>query len=353
MTDAFLRRVRPDQLRELVLVVIIALLVVFFSTQIEGYLSPRTFLRVTTGFPIVATVAVGQVLVVLTRNIDLSVGSVVGLTAYTVGTLLGQQPDMNPVLVFAIAMGMGAVMGAINGLIVAYGRVPAIITTLGTMAIYREILVEISGSRTVTTTGFPDWMTSFPSTDLFKLGDLDFRLALVVTLVAVVIGQLVLRYLPFGRRLYAIGSNPDAARVAGLPRQRDIFTAFTFSGMMAGLGGLLFLAKFGNITVVAGSGLELQVVAAVVVGGVAINGGSGSMIGALLGAILIETLEQSLLRWLGMSDFVRDAILGILIVIAVAADGVVRGRLNERWARVRRMDHERERAAREGTAHAT
>jgi len=352
MIDAFLRRVRPDQIREMALVLVIVGMAIFFSTQIDGYLSARTFLRVTTGFPIVAVVAVGQVLVILTRNIDLSVGSNVGLTAYTIGTLMGQQPGINPIVVVVLAMGMGAVMGMINGAIVAYGRVPAIITTLGTLAIYREVLVEISGSRTVTTQGFPDWLTSFPATSVLSLGDLDLRLVFAITLVAVAVGQLVLRYLPFGRRLYAIGSNPDAARVAGLPRQRDVFTAFTLSGAMAGLGGLLFLAKFGNITVVAGSGLELQVVAACVVGGVSIAGGSGSMIGALLGAALIETLNQSLLRWLGMSDFVRDAIMGVLIVIAVAADTIILGRLNERWARVRRRDRERARDVRDGVADA-
>ena len=120
-----------------------------------------------------------------------------------------------------------------------------------------------------------------------------------------------LRYLPFGRRLYAIGSNPDAARTAGLPVQRDVFTAFAICGALSGLAGFMFLVRFGNITVTAAQGLELQVVAAVVVGGVNIFGGSGSMIGALLGVLLIEILQQSLLRWAGVSEFVKDAILGL------------------------------------------
>ena len=127
----------------------------------------------------------------------------------------------------------------------------------------------------------------------------------------------MLRYLPFGRRLYAIGSNPDAARVAGLPVQRDVFAAFVLCGALAGLAGFMFLVRFGNITVTAGQGLELQVVAAVVVGGVNIFGGSGSMIGAVLGVLLIEILQQSLLRWAEVSEFVRDAILGLLILFAV------------------------------------
>jgi rhamnose transport system permease protein len=341
MTDAILRRIRPDQLRELTLVVVIIGMVIFFSTQIDGYLSGRMFNRVSTGVPIVAVLAVGQVLVVLTRNIDLSVGSNVGLTAYTIGTLMGSQPDLNPLVVVALAMGMGAIMGVINGVIVAYGRVPAIITTLGTLAIYRVILVEMSGARTVTTQGFPDWLLKFPSTNLLGLGDVDLRLVFGIALLVVLLGQLMLRYLPYGRRLYAIGSNPDAARTAGLPAQRDVLLAFTLCGAMAGLAGLLYLAKFGNITVVAGQGLELQAVAAVVVGGVNIFGGAGSMVGAFLGVILIELLQQSLLRWLGITDFVRDAILGLLILLAVAADAIIIGRLNDAWVRVRRRDQER------------
>jgi rhamnose transport system permease protein len=350
VTDAILRRIRPDQIRELVTVLVIVLLVVFFATQIDGYLSGRTFLRVTTGFPVIAVVAVGQVLVILTRNIDLSVGSQVGLVAYAIGSLMGTMPDLNPLIVVALAMGLGAVMGAINGAIVAYGRVPSIIVTLGTLAIFRVILIEFGEARTVTTKGFPDWILDFPATNFVAIAGLDVRVAFAITLVAVIIGQLVLRYLPYGRRLYAIGSNPDAAHTAGLPAQRDVFWAFVGCGAMAGLGGLLFLARFGNITAVAGQGLELAVIAGVVVGGVNIFGGSGSMVGAFLGVILIEVLQQSLQRWIGISDFVRDFLLGVLILAAVAGDKIVLGRLQHAWVRVRRRDEARERELREAEA---
>jgi rhamnose transport system permease protein len=129
--------------------------------------------------------------------------------------------------------------------------------------------------------------------------------------------------------------------------QRDVFWAFTFCGAMAGLGGFLFLAKFGNITVVAGQGLELAVIAAVVVGGVNIFGGSGSMIGAFLGVILVEVLQQSLVRWIGISDFVRDFLLGLLILAAVASDKIILGRMQDAWVRVRRRDEAAAREARE------
>lgn len=331
--NALLRRLRPEQVRELTLVLIIIAVVVFFATQIPDYLSGRTFVRISTSVAVIAVVAVGQTLVVLTRNIDLSVGSVVGLTAYVVGTLLAQEPALSPSAAVAIAVGLGAGLGAVNGVIVAYGRVPAIVTTLGTLAIYRVALVELSGAKTVTTDSLPAWLLDLPRTSLASLGELDVR-PLVVLAVAVVFAfQLVLRYLPYGRRLFAIGSNPDAARVAGFRMQRDVFIAFVLCGALAGLAGFMFLARFGNITVVAGQGLELQVVAAVVVGGVNIFGGIGSAIGAFLGAVLIDLLQQSLIRWLQVSEFLRDAILGLLILLAIASDKVILGRLRAIWLR--------------------
>lgn len=335
-----LRRFRPDQVRELALVFILMAVVAFFATQIPDYLSGRTITDISTGVAVVAVVAVGQTLVVLTRNIDLSVGSVVGLVAYFLGTLLAREPGLPPITAVAIAVAMGGALGAVNGAIVALGRVPAIVATLGTLAIYRVALVELSGAKTVTTDSLPVWLLDLPQTSLVSLGELDIRPLVVLAVAVVVVFQLVLHYLPYGRRLFAIGSNPDGARVAGLPVQRDVFVAFVLSGALAGLAGFLFLARFGNITVVAGQGLELQVVAAVVVGGVNIFGGSGSMVGAFLGAVLIDLLQQSLIRWPDVSEFVQDALLGLLILLAVASDKVILVRLRTFWVRARRRDEE-------------
>jgi len=344
VSDALLRRLRPEQFREAVLLLVTVGLLVFFATQIPDYFSARSVNRLTTGLAITLVVAVGQVLVVLTRNIDLSVSSIVGMSAYVVGTLLTRTDAISPVLAVLLAMLLGLVLGAINGWIVAYGGVPAVITTLGTLALYRVVLVEFSGAKTVTTADLPDWLNDVPNATIVSLGGYDLRLMVGIALLVVILGQFTLRSLPFGRRLYAIGSNPEAARTAGLPAKRDVFTAFALCGALSGLAGFMFLVRFGNITVTAAQGLELQVVAAVVVGGVNIFGGSGSMIGALLGVLLIEVMQQSLLRWAGVSEFVKDAILGLLILIAVTADVVILGRLREMWVRVRRRDQARAQA---------
>jgi rhamnose transport system permease protein len=327
------RAIRPEQIRVFSLVLVIALAVVFFGSQIENYYNARLFNRITTSVAILVVMAVGQVLVVLTRNIDLSMGSVVGFTAYFVGTQLASNNDMAPITVALMAVGMGALLGAINGFLVSYGRVPAIITTLGTLALYRTFLVEYSNSQSVITSALPQWIVELPTKNFISFGDIDLRIMFIWALVILVLFQLVLNYLPWGRRLYAIGSNPEAAHLVGLPVERTVFSAFVICGALSGLAGFMYLARFGNITVVAGLGLELQVVAAVVVGGVNIFGGSGSMIGALLGTFLIATLEQSLLRWAVVSEFWRDALLGLLILMAVSVDAVILDRIRTLWAR--------------------
>ena len=317
---AWVRNMRAETRREWVLVLIVILVLFGFSLIIENYLNARLFNRVTTSVAILAILAIGQTLVVLTRNIDLSVGSIVGFTAYFVGQQLSLNNEMEPLLAVLMAVGIGAALGAFNGVIVAYCGVPAIIVTLGTLALYRTLLVEYSDAQTILTVNLPQWLLDFPRLNALSYGRMNLRVVVVVMIAVAVVFQLLLRHSLFGRRLYAIGSSPEAARNAGFATKRLVFSAFVLCGALAGLTGFLFLARFGNITVVAGLGFELKSVAAVVVGGVNIFGGSGSILGAVLGAGLIDLLENSLIRSLQISEFLRDALLGLLILAAVAAD---------------------------------
>jgi len=347
------RRFRPEQIRESVLVLLVVLVILFFGTQIDNYYNARFFNRVSTSVAIIAVVAVGQTLVFLTRNFDLSVGSIVGFTAYFVGQQLARNNDIAPIAAIFMAIGLGAVMGAFNGVLVAYGKVPSIIVTLGTLALYRTILVEYSDAQTVLTANLPEWILELPRANIFSIGDLDLRLMVGAMLLVIMLFQLILNYLPYGRRLYAIGSNPEAARIAGFPSQRIVFIAFVLCGALSGLAGFMFLTRFGNITVVAGLGIELASIAAVVVGGVSSAGGVGTVIGALLGAIIIDILENSLIRWLEISEFWRDALLGFLILMAVAADAVIMNRVRDLWARGELQMEARadERPKQEGSGH--
>jgi rhamnose transport system permease protein len=250
-------------------------------------------------------------------------GSLTALEPYTTGQFgdfLGTHPDTAPVIVVAMALLLGAFCGLLNGILVAYGRVPSIIVTLGTLALFRTFLVEYSDARTITTESLPKWLVDLPQQTLISVGGFDLKIIVALALVAAAIFWLVLTRIRAARKFYAVGSNPDAAMFAGINAARVVLTAFVLSGMMAGLGGFIFLAKFGNITVVAGLGFELKSVAAVVVGGVNIFGGSGSIIGVVLGSVLVDVIDNSLIRWAIISEFWREALLGLLIMAAVAAD---------------------------------
>jgi rhamnose transport system permease protein len=323
-------RIPLGTLRILVLLAVFAATVLFFASQIDGYLNARLFNRISGSVAVIALIAVGQAFVVLTRNIDLSIGSVVGCTAYFTGGILIAYPDLPPLLVPLLAMGIGAVFGAVNGFLVARFHLPSIIVTLASLAIFRSILVQSSDGSSITTDRLPTWLTEFATTNAFTLGELQIRWIVVISILVVLIAHIFLTRFRAGRTFFAIGSNPDAAAFAGINAGRTIFLAFVISGALAGLAGFMFLSRFGNITVVAGLGLELKSVGAVVVGGVNIFGGSGNVLGVLIGAALIDVIDTSLVRWEVVSAFWREAVLGLLILLAVAADTLLMRRLLNR-----------------------
>ncbi len=333
-----LQKIAPQTLRIIALLAVLVLITLFFTTQIEGFLSGRLFNRISSSVAIMALVATGQTLVILTRNIDLSVGSVVGFVAFAAGSMITNHPDLSPAVLLAYSAALGAGFGLINGLLVAYARVPSIIVTLATMALFRSTLVEFSDGKSITTDNLPAWLTDFPNMVVFALGQMEFRAGFCASVLVVIVAHLAMTKLRAARQLYAVGSNPEAADLAGIDAARVVLVAFVLSGVMAGLAGFMFLARFGNITVVAGMGFELKSVASAVVGGVNIFGGSGSVIGAFLGAILVDLLETGLVRWAVVSEFWREAVLGTLILAAVATDTIISRRLTK--ARAERAQKE-------------
>ncbi|WP_204934530.1 ABC transporter permease [Roseibium sediminis] len=318
-----MEKLSPQTLRILALLAVLLVILLFFSLVIPNYLNGRLFNRISSSVAIMALIATAQTLVIITRNIDLSIGSILGFVAFATGSLVTNNPDLGPVPLVLYSITIGACFGAINGVLVAFVRVPSIIVTLGTMALFRSVLVEYSDAKSITTSNLPQWLVEFPNTVLFSIGQMQFRAAFVAAVIVVLIVHLALTRLNAARKLYAIGSNPEAAEMAGINIHKTVFVAFVLSGALAGLGGFMFLARFGTITVVAGLGFELKSVAASVVGGVNIFGGSGTVIGALIGAILVDVIETSLVRWQLVSEFWREAVLGALILLSVAADAVL------------------------------
>jgi rhamnose transport system permease protein len=204
-----------------------------------------------------------------------------------------------------------------NGLMVAAGRVPSLVVTLATLYIIRGIDILIVGGNEVVAQSLPGGFTVIPRASVLGVPYLAIAVAVVIGL-----GAYYLRSYRSGRELYAIGSNPEAARLAGIPAGRRIFTAFAVSGGIAGLAGVLWAAQYQTIDSTAGTGYELTVISAVVVGGVAIFGGSGSAVGAAIGALLLSAITSAL-NVLGISQLWLEAISGFLLLLAITLDRII------------------------------
>jgi rhamnose transport system permease protein len=333
---AHVRAMKPQEmaaaafrLREIGIVLALFVVIVFFSIRAENFLQLSNWQDIAQNVSIVVVVAVGETMVVLTRNIDLSVGSIVGLCGYLAAASLAHHPGMPVVVAALIAIAVGLGLGLVNGLLVAVGRIPAIIATLATLAIYRGILAEITGGKNITAYQLPDRFLSLASSK-----PLGFPALAWIALGVAVIGAATLRFVPWARDFYAIGSNPDAARFAGIRAGRRIVMAFALSGALAGLGGYLFASRFPTLDSGAASGFELTVITAVVIGGVNVFGGSGSILGVVLGAVLVATISDgfTLMR---LDEFWKIFFNGFAIVAAVTIDALVTRRLQEALRRRR------------------
>jgi rhamnose transport system permease protein len=273
--------------------------------------------------------AIGQTVVIVTRNVDLSVGSTLGLTAYFTGKLFVDHPNIPIIVVVIAGMLMGAVLGLVNGVLVSFFKVPALVITLGTLYIYRGIFLSWAGSDRINAGDMPK--------DFLSLGTKQILTIPVLTIVGLVVLAAVGYYLYTargGRELYAIGSDPDAAVLYGLPVRRRIIGAFVLCGALAGLAGVVYVARYGTVSSGAGYGMELQAVGAAVIGGVAIFGGSGTVWGAAIGAFLLVTINRAL-PVVGISDFWQRAVVGALIIAAVVLDRVLSIRQERRLVAAR------------------
>jgi rhamnose transport system permease protein len=301
-----------------------------------GALAPRFFTlqngrSVLFTAAILAIAAAGQTLVVLTGNLDLSVGSIMGVSAYVVFDITSQTGALQPFAII-LAMVAGGVMGLINGFLVAYLEIPSIVATLGTLSIYRGFVSVYAHAQEVTVGQLPRFMRDLATAIWLGLPAYVWLALLVVVVVA-----MALRYLPWGRRIYAYGSNPNAARFFGLNNARIVLGAYVGAGVIAALAGVLLGAQVGNINSLLANGIELQVLAAVVIGGVSIWGGSGSVYGAAIGAIVLATINNGLVL-LEVQEFYRLLIQGAAIIAAVAVDALVQRRVLGATSRRRIME---------------
>jgi rhamnose transport system permease protein len=305
------------RVRELGIVVALALLIAVTAVIEPRFIEADSLRNLALNASIFAILATGQTLVIITRNVDLSVGSVLGLAAFMAGDLLSSHPGLPIPLVLLLGALLGAACGGLNGVLVTFGQVPALVVTLGTLYAFRGLAFLWTSGRQVNAETLPDSFLNLGTGSILGVP----TLALLALVVVLIVGQ-ALRDFRAGRELYAIGSNPEGARLAGVRSDRRVLSAFVLSGALAGLAGVLFTARFGTVDATAGNGYELTVIAAAVVGGVAIFGGIGSVYGAALGALLLGTITSSLIV-LKVEAFWQQAAIGALLLLAIAFDRLV------------------------------
>ena len=305
------------RVRELGIVVALVLLVAVTAILEPRFIETDSLRNLAINAAIFAVLAAGQTLVLVTRNVDLSVGSVLGLSAYLAGDLLSNNQEMALPLVFVLGIALGAACGLLNGILVTWGQVPALVVTLGTLYTFRGLAFLWTDGQQVNAETLPDSFLNLGTDSILGVP----ILVIIALVVLVLVGQW-LRDFRAGRELYAIGSNPEGARLAGVRSERRVLTAFVLAGALAGLGGVLFTARFGTVDATAGVGYELTVIAAAVVGGVAIFGGTGSVYGAGLGALLLGTITSSLII-LKVAAFWQLAAIGALLLLTIAFDRLI------------------------------
>ena len=323
------------RVRELVLILALLVICAAVALREPRFLEPANLDHVILSATLICIVAVGQALVIIARQIDLSVGAIVATSAFISVEWLAANPDGSLAVVFLIGCSVGTIMGAGNALLVAVFRTPAIVATLGTLAIYRGAVLVYAGGRQISATVLPENYEGVARIHIVGVPLLVW-LALLITLV---IG-LAARFTRAGRNLYALGSNPEGARILGISEARGVAFVFVLSGFLSGLVGVLWGARFGTVDAVIAPQLNLQSISAVVIGGVSIFGGSGTVYGAAIGSVIFAVLQNGVLL-LGISQFWIQAVVGAAILATVFFYST----LARRAEQIQRESRRRERAA--------
>ena len=316
--------IRMIPVRETILGGAILVLLLLIASRFSGFVAPSNLANVFNDTAPLIILALGQMVVILTRCIDLSVAANLALTGMVVAMINVAMPGLPIPVIIVIAISLGAIMGAINGVLVWKLAIPPIVVTLGTMTIFRGLIFLISDGKWVNSHEMSPAFTGFPRTVLLGLPVLSW-----IAIMTVIVFGIMMARTQFGRSIFAVGGNPHAAVYTGINVGKTQFWAFVASGALAGLTGYLWVARYAVAYVDIAGGFELEVVAACVIGGISIAGGIGSVGGAVLGAIFLGVVKNAL-PVVNISPFWQLAISGSAILIAVAFNaraGRAKGRI--------------------------
>ena len=303
--------------QETVLAIILVIGVLVLATQTDKFLTTDNILNQGRLLTEVALMALPMTFIIITGGIDLSVGSILGLTAIVLG-YSWKNLGMPLEVAIVVSIVVGTLAGFINGLFIVKLGVPPLIMTLATLALYRGLAEGISLSRSVR--GYPDWFLQLGGGNLLGVPS-----QVWIVVIAAIISAIILARTTFGRSLYAIGNNELGARYSGIPVDRVKLLIYTFSGFMAALAGYIYVSRVTTTRSDFGTGLELDVIAAVVLGGTSIFGGSGSILGTVIGLIMIQLLKDGL----SLSGVKGDAtiiIVGVVLILSIMVNNFIQRR---------------------------
>lgn len=288
------------------------LIVVIISIMSPSFLTADNIFNVLRQVSISALIAFGMTFVILTGGIDLSVGSTLALTGAVAASLLAGGTD--PFIAMGVALILGLILGAINGVVIAKGKVAPFIATLATMTIYRGLTLVYTDGKPIS--GLGDHL----SFQMFGKGYfLGIPVPVVTMLVAFFVLYFILRKTTFGRRVYAIGGNAEASRLSGINVDRTTIAVYALTGMLAAMAALILTSRLNSAQPTAGQSYELDAIAAVVLGGTSLTGGRGWIVGTLIGALIIGVLNNGL-NLIGVSSFFQQVVKGLVILFAVLID---------------------------------
>lgn len=306
--------------REFITIGGVVLLVVIVGIFHSSFIDPANLARVLNSTVILALLGVGSAIVIITKNIDVSVGSTLALSGIVGAMLLRDGAPIGLAVVATIVV--GAILGAINGIGVTYGHVPSIVMTLGTLAAYRGISFLVTGGYSIES--LPAAYRKIGRVELLGLPILVWATVVLIAIIALIMART-----KFGRSFYATGDNADGAYLVGISTNRFIILAYTLSGVLAALAALVFLAQVGSIGNQAGQGIEMRAIAAAVIGGVSLTGGVGTVVGAAFGALFISAATSSL-SFLRIPGSWSDTVIGAILLVALFADSRVRALVSKR-----------------------
>lgn len=307
--------------RELGLLIVLILLIVVCSVAKPIFLDPRNINSILLWMPLLLVAAVGQFPVIVARGIDISIGSIVGLSAISVGLFVKANPTIPMPLLFVAGALVGLVLGILNGVIITFGKVPAVVATIGTLTAFRGLTFVVSKGDQIDSTAIPQSLTSLANQGI-NFGNVTISWLLVIGIVFAIAAYFASNFLQFYRNIFAYGSNPDAAYLRGISPKTVQMICYCASGTLAGVAGTMYLARFGFANPgSAGQSFELIVIAAVAIGGVKITGGSGSIIGVFLGCALLSCINVAL-TVLGIDADWQLLVYGATILIALLIDAL-------------------------------